>query len=55
MTATHPRRYYVERDNSTGRWDVFDAYKREYVAVNLCHSRAESLCNHMKVHQWESK
>lgn len=55
MTATHPRRYYVERDNATGRWDVYDAYRLEYVAINLCHGRAESLCSYMKAKQGEGE
>lgn len=51
MKATdknHPRRFYIERDNSNGRWDVVDAYRNEYVAIDMGRGRAEAICEALK-------
>ena len=48
MSVNHPRRFYIERDNATGLWDVVDAYLREYVAIDLRHGRAEAMCRQLR-------
>ena len=39
--SNHPRRFSVERDMSTGLYDVWDAHLLEYVACDLRRTAAE--------------